>query len=118
MKKAFTLIELLIVIAIIGILAGAILVSMSTAQDKARLGGGKTTMKSALTYVILCISASKPLLGYSSGGNICSEASVTDAKWPAEPNGCSSFAAAGNLFTGTCGGVNIICNASTGSCTP
>ncbi|KKP89427.1 MAG: Fimbrial protein [Candidatus Moranbacteria bacterium GW2011_GWC2_37_73] len=117
-RRGFTLIELLIVIAIIGILAAAILVSMNASRDKARFGAGKTTMKSALNYMIFCVSAGSSLLAYAPDGYICNPISTTDAKWPAEPNGCSSFAAAGNLFTGTCGGVNIICNATTGSCTP
>ncbi|MFA5249732.1 MAG: LamG-like jellyroll fold domain-containing protein, partial [Candidatus Paceibacterota bacterium] len=41
-QKAFTLIELLIVIAIIGILAGMAVVSMSGATDKARIAKGIT----------------------------------------------------------------------------
>lgn len=56
-KKGFTLIELLIVIAIIGLLAAIVLVSLSTARDKAKVTSYVTYMTQMKRLVADAIAA-------------------------------------------------------------
>ena len=77
-NNGFTLIELLIVIAIIGILAGAILVALNNARQKARDAAALSAAESIAKAVIACINTETlPNTSYvhcytPSGGTSCS----------------------------------------------
>ena len=86
-QKAFTLIELLIVIAIIGILASIVLVSLSSARMRSKDAAALSSMQSLFLKVSECALAGGSIVHPTStqtstgGGNICSLASVPGT-WP------------------------------------
>ncbi len=56
-KKGFTLVELLLVMAIIGILAGIIFISIGPARKRARITAFKKTMQDIATAATLCVDS-------------------------------------------------------------
>jgi prepilin-type N-terminal cleavage/methylation domain-containing protein len=67
-NKAFTLIEIMVTIAIIGILAGVVLVSMSSYRDRARATAALQTLSSAMPFATKCALEGKKL-NFEGNGN-------------------------------------------------
>ncbi len=70
------MIELLIVIAIIGILAGVILVSTSSARNKATAATTKQTLASLKASLTTCCDDTNATFNTTEGAEICSIGSV------------------------------------------
>jgi prepilin-type N-terminal cleavage/methylation domain-containing protein len=80
-KSGFTLIEILVVIAIIAILVTAILISLNGSRKKARINAAKTELKSAMTAVVMCnITGTASVPGSDTGGGVICAGSIPT--WP------------------------------------
>ena len=90
MKKAFTLVELLVVIGIIGILSGVLIASFSGSSESARAAKCLTNLKNLASASQLYSSATTWMV-CSSSGSYLSE----DGKWYYETPGWVSWLSSG-----------------------
>ena len=104
-KKAFTLIELLIIIAIVGILASAIMVSIMTARTRARDASFKTVASNIQTALTSCCITSATLNQPTANEIICSTGSE---RYPRQES-------IGGGSVGTCNGGNFTATINSGT---
>ncbi|PID52669.1 MAG: hypothetical protein CR972_00795 [Candidatus Moraniibacteriota bacterium] len=87
-QNAFTLIELLIIMAIIGILAGIILSVLDIARDKAKDASFKSSAKSAYSAMKACCIGDafiqEKVSGSGSDVGVCSDSGVFDGLYPGD----------------------------------
>jgi prepilin-type N-terminal cleavage/methylation domain-containing protein len=86
-KRGFTLVEILLVIAIIGILAGTLYVGLGGQRKKARTSSALESIRSALPYAAECYLKNNQPIRRSAGGEVCGTAN--GFTWPALPTACA-----------------------------
>jgi prepilin-type N-terminal cleavage/methylation domain-containing protein len=124
-EKAFTLIELLITIGIIGILSGIVLVSTQGSVEKSKRASAMTTLSSVLPEMVACQDDGGAINAYNTASKICNGTGHT-VLWPpviTKTGYTVNAAAATNLqivnytFTATkTGQQTITCSYATNDC--
>ncbi len=118
--EGFTLVELLLVMAIIGILAGTIALGMSSSRQRARTTATLKLGNNILAETADCYLNNKEISGAtnneSGGGTIC----AGNGTWPALPKQCSytTYPKINGPYdlVMQCNNEIIICNIQTSRC--
>lgn len=89
-RKAFTLIELLITIAIIGILAGIVFTTLNFARTKAKDASFKSSAKSAKSAINVCCTGDGVIQAKADSAgsdvDVCDDPDIIDAQYPGDDN--------------------------------
>lgn len=99
-EKGFTIIEILVIVAILSILITVILTFMGQARKNARINSAKTTLKSVVTTIVSCKDPSgsgmvnAPLPIEDGTKQICNN--IPNAFWPELPGGYTYEAVGAN----------------------
>lgn len=115
-KRGFTLIELLVVVAIIGILAGIVVISTTSARNRAIRASVISTMSSIVTTAAVCVHEDGTVdVTPAVGDAICSDLADIDETWPTLPTEVTN---AGYTYANmTADNTNITITDGTNTCT-
>ena len=118
-KQGFTLVELLLVMAIIGILAGGITIGMKASRQRARVSASLKLGNSIMSEAGYCYLNGKtienvPVSSTAPGNPICTGAE----SWPVLPKQCSygDWDATTGTLTIECNDDTITCTVDSGKC--
>ena len=112
-KQGFTIIELLVAIAIIGILSSVILVSLSDARKKARLGRVQSQMSGLHPHLVICVNDETNLTSGTPTGGSTVMCSGSTGIFPSLPTnwayGANVTAYASASYRATGEGKTVVC---------
>lgn len=95
--KAFTLVELLVVVAIIAVLATVVVIGFSGQKEKAALATIKSNLADTVSAANVCtsdgstVNAPTIVVGGGGGNAICSTTNIVNGNWPTVTSTDSTF---------------------------
>ncbi len=113
-KQGFTLVELLLVMAIVGILAGALMMGISSSRKRAKVTSALKTANGITAELADCYLNNKTVdTSFNTSNAICPGA----GNWP-DINGCTYGSYSGDVLTINClsGYATITCKIADGNC--